>query len=59
MNIPKPQGFYDWPEPAQAAYLERVCIMREGNRIRDDAPTPEFIDRTAREEAEAHRKAKL
>jgi hypothetical protein len=54
LNLPKPKGFYDWPEAAQEAYLERVCIMREGNRIRDEEPTPPEIDEIARREASEH-----
>lgn len=49
-----PRDFETWPQAAQDTFWDRIAIMREGNNIPDDQPTPEFIRQTAIEEAKYH-----
>jgi len=37
---PPPAALKYWPEAAQDIFTERLAIMREGNNIPDNQPTP-------------------
>lgn len=53
MEDPLPPAYKYWPYFVQDAYDERLCIMREGNNIPLDEPTPLAIRMAAIQAAEA------
>lgn len=46
-----PPPFPNCPDYALDRYYERIAIMREANKVRDDAPTPPEIITVATEQA--------
>lgn len=53
-NDTRPNEYWTWPKEAQYRYDERICILRESNRVPDQNLTPTIFIQIATRSALDH-----